>query len=187
MALEDSKIVELYFERNENAVNETMKKYDNYLNAIANRSLVYREDAEECVNDTYAGAWNSIPPNKPSNLATYLGKILRRNILMHIRKYQYEKRVNPDVITSMDELEEMISDGKDYTKGIEEKELASIISRFLRKRKSHERYVFVSRYYYFNDIKTIARDTGFSEGKTKMMLKRTRDDLAIVLKKEGYL
>lgn len=185
--MDDNRIVELYWERNEAAIAETSKKYDNYLTTIANRMLTSSEDAKECVNDAYHGAWNSIPPNKPNNLKTFLAKILRNTVLMRIRTDQAAKRIAPDVIQSIDELETIIPDGRDFVNDLEAKELAGFISDFLRGRKDVERILFVRRYFYYEDIRTIARSLGFSESKVKMTLKRTRDALAIELKKEGWL
>lgn len=185
--MDDNKIIELYWDRNEAAIEETSQKYGNYLTAIANRMLTSTEDAKECVNDTYHGAWNSIPPNKPGNLKTFLAKILRNKVLMRIRAYHAAKRFNPSVIQSIDELETIIPDGRDFVQELEAKELAAFISGFLHGRKVQERQLFVRRYFYYEDIKTIAKSLGFSESKVKMTLKRTRDALAVELKKEGWL
>lgn len=184
---EDSKIVELYLRRSEDAITETIEKYDRYLNALASKWMLDIEDAKECINDTYNGAWNSIPPNRPENLATYLSKILRNQMLMRMRKDSAKKRVSDTVTDSIEDISEILSDGKDFVKDIEAKELASAISEFLRTRKSSERKVFVQRYYYYEDIKSIALMYGFSESKVKMMLKRMKAALETFLRKEGFL
>lgn len=185
--MDDNRIVELFWKRDEMAISETSKKYNQYLKSIANRMLNNEEDAKECISDTYNGAWNSIPPNKPDNLKTFLAKILRNIVFMRIRANYADKRINPGVLASIEELESIIPDQRDFVKDLEAKELAAFISDFLRKRKITERQLFVRRYFYYEDIKTIALSSDFSESKVKMTLKRTRDDLALALKKEGWL
>ena len=106
--MDDKAIVELYWERNEQAIDATAEKYGSYCNAIALRILGNVSDAEECVNDTYQAAWTSIPPNRPATLSTYLGKITRRICLKILRSRETQKRGCGELALSLEELHECI-------------------------------------------------------------------------------
>lgn len=185
--MEDKEIVELYFKRDENAISQTAIKYENYCYAIANRILFNKEDSEECVNDTYLAAWNAIPPHCPAILSTFLGKITRRLSLNKWRANNAQKRGGGQVSLSFEELENCIKDGEDIVNGISETELSDLLNEFLKGLKESDRKVFVCRYWYFESIKDISDRFYFSESKTKMILKRTRDKLRIFLKRRGVL
>lgn len=185
--MEDLEIVELYWSRNEDAIKETSKKYGNYCYSISYNILNNNEDAQECVNDTYLGAWNAIPPHHPNILSTFLGKITRRLSLNKWREKNAQKRGGGEVILSFDELEECIGTN-DYAKEeLDAQELANTINTFLKTLKEDERKVFVCRYFYFESIDDIAVRFMFTQSKVKMMLKRTRDKLKDYLVKEGVL
>lgn len=185
--MEDLEIVELYWNRNEDAIKETSKKYGNYCYSISYNILNNNEDAQECVNDTYLGAWNAIPPHHPNILSTFLGKITRRLSLNKWREKNAQKRGGGEVVLSFDELEECIGTN-DYAKEeLEAQELANKINTFLNTLKEDERKVFVCRYFYFESIDDIAVRFMFTQSKVKMMLKRTRDKLKDYLVKEGVL
>ena len=185
--MEDLEIVELYWSRNEDAIKETSKKYGNYCYSISYNILNNNEDAQECVNDTYLGAWNAIPPHHPNILSTFLGKITRRLSLNKWREKNAQKRGGGEVVLSFDELEECIGTN-DYAKEeLDAQELANTINTFLKTLKEDERKVFVCRYFYFESIDDIAVRFMFTQSKVKMMLKRTRDKLKDYLVKEGVL
>ena len=185
--MEDLEIVELYWNRNEDAIKETSKKYGNYCYSISYNILNNNEDAQECVNDTYLGAWNAIPPHHPNILSTFLGKITRRLSLNKWREKNAQKRGGGEVVLSFDELEECIGTN-DYAKEeLDAQELANTINTFLKTLKEDERKVFVCRYFYFESIDDIAVRFMFTQSKVKMMLKRTRDKLKDYLVKEGVL
>lgn len=183
--MEDEKILELYHERNETAITETKAKYGNYCYAIAYRILNIAEDAEECENDTYLKAWNTIPPKKPNPFAPYLATITRNLSIDKWRKRSAQKRGNSDVCVSMEELEECIPSGKTIEDELETKELAKKISQFLRNLPEAECNVFLNRYWFFLSIKDICEKYNFSQSKVKMMLLRTRQKLLAFLEKEG--
>ncbi len=183
--MEDSQIIELYWQRNEAALAETQRKYGQYCYAIANSILYNNEDAEEIVNDTYIGAWNAIPPHRPAIFSTFLGKITRRLSLKRLRYRTAEKRGGGESIAALDEYEECIPYGQSIDEGIAEKELTNIINSFLESLPAEERRVFLCRYWYFDSISDIASRFGFGQSKVKTMLKRTRDKLLLRLKKEG--
>jgi RNA polymerase sigma-70 factor (ECF subfamily) len=183
--MDDARIVELYWQRDERAVAETQNKYGKYCFTIADNILQNKEDSEECVNDTYVGAWNAIPPHRPEILRTFVGKITRRCSLKKLREKSAKKRGNSEVFVSFDELEECIADGRELDAGLEAKELAEVINEFLESVSETERRIFVCRYWYFDSIKDISRRYGFGESKVKMTLKRTRDKLSEWLNDEG--
>ena len=183
--MEDAAIVELYWQRRESAITETQSKYGAYCNAIARRILGNVEYAEECVNDTYLGAWNAMPPHRPTSLSTFLGKITRNLSLKRWRAGTAAKRGSGEVALSLDELEECAADAGNVTGRLEAEELARMLDRFLEGLPSDERRMFVCRYWHFDSVGEIAERFGFTQSKVKMSLKRTRDKLSIYLKREG--
>jgi RNA polymerase sigma-70 factor (ECF subfamily) len=184
--MEDAKIVQLYFDRNEAALNETQKKYGKYLHKIANNILYNDEDAEECVNDTYLSAWNAIPPHKPDVLSLFLGKLTRGHAIDQYRKSHAGKRIPSEFTTSIDELEECIPSTSDVEANLEAKRLGEVISSFLREQSDEARNLFVGRYYYADSLKDVAAYYGMTETKAKMILFRTRQKLKEYLETEGF-
>lgn len=184
--MDDEHIVELYWKRSENAINETAIKYGSYLNSISYNILVNREDAMECVNDTYHGAWNSMPPHRPSMLSSFLGKITRRISIDRWRKLNAEKRGGGELPLALDELEDCVSGFGSVEDEIERKELAKMFNSFLNTLPVTERRVFLCRYWYMDSIQSIAGQFGFSQSKVASMLHRTRNRLRVLLEKEGY-
>ena len=184
--MEDHQIVDLYWQRNENAIAETAAKYGNYLYRISNQILQNAEDAEECVNDTYNDAWQSMPPHRPSILSTFLGKITRRISIDLWRKYRAEKRGGGVAALALDELEECVSGTGDVETEFERHELQKKLNGFLSALPQVERQVFMCRYWYMDPISDIARQFACSESRIKSMLYRTRKKLRAMLEKEGY-
>lgn len=183
----DERIIEMYNARAEDAINATKEKYGRYCYSIAYNILRKNEDAEECENDTYLCAWNSIPPAKPKVLSSFLGVITRRISLDRYRKQNADKRGGGDVALSFDELEECISDGKSIDDNLDAKSIADIVSSFLYMLKETECNVFLRRYFYFDSIDDICMRYGYSKSKVKMMLCRTREKLKSELEKEGVV
>ncbi|MBQ7935186.1 MAG: sigma-70 family RNA polymerase sigma factor [Clostridia bacterium] len=185
--MEDQKIVALFWERNENAIAKTKEKYGHYCYSVAYHILNNAEDAEECENDTYMNAWNSMPPHCPNCLQAFLGKLTRCISLKRWRDLRAQKRGGGEVALVMDELLECIPDSADVEAEVETKELAEAIEGFLKALSMVERHVFLCRYWYFDSIGEISRQFGFSESKVKSMLYRIRGKLLLKLKKEGFL
>ena len=183
--MDDGRIIELYLQRDEAALSETESKYGPYCFAIANGILNNHEDAQECVNDTYLGAWNAIPPHKPAVLSTFLGKITRRLSLKKWRDQSTDKRGGGSVAASYDELAECIPSDKSVDDALDAEELKKTIDSFVESLPKDERRVFLRRYWYFDSIGDISERYGFGKSKVKMMLKRTRDKLALCLQEEG--
>lgn len=184
--MDDKSIVDLYWQRDEQAIAKTAEQYGSYLRSIAVRILGDTSDAEECVNDTYNAAWNSIPPHKPAVLSTYLGKLTRRISLKVLRSHSAQKRGSNEVELSLDELTECIPTGYCLDAVIEFKELIASINAFLASLPVTERNVFVLRYWHALPIMSIGNQLGYSKNKVESMLHRTRAKLKKQLEKEGY-
>lgn len=182
--MEDSRIVELYWQRSEAALEETERKYGRWCFSIARNILLDDEDARECVNDTYLGAWNSMPPHRPEALRAYLGKIARRVSLNKLRGRHALRRGGGAAELSLEELEECVPSGRSIDEGVEAARLAEIINGFLETLPAEERRIFLRRYWYFDPISDIAARFGYGESKVKMKLKRTRDKLLECLREE---
>ena len=185
--MEDEKIIELYFERSESAISETAEKYGNYLYKIAFNILSDNEDSEESVNDTYMSAWNTIPPEKPNVFSAFLSKITRYISLNRYRAGKAEKRGGGEIDTAFEEIEECVPDKSNIYDEIETKELAKMISDYLKKLPQTERKIFVCRYYYLDSLSDISKQFGFSQSKVASMLHRTRKKILSHLEKEGVL
>ncbi|NLB36093.1 MAG: RNA polymerase sigma factor [Clostridiales bacterium] len=185
--MDDSKIVELYWERSENAIVETSKKYSRYCRYISFNILHINEDAEECVNDTYMRAWNSVPPHRPNCLSTFLGKITRNLSYDKYKKYNAEKRGFGQTDFVLSELDECVPSSESVEQTIDEMALVDAINRFLTSLTQTDRKVFMRRYWYVSPIKEIAGAYGMNESKVKSILFRARNKLKLHLEKEGVL
>lgn len=184
--MEDSKIIALYWERSEQALAETARKYGAYCHSIAYRILNDREDAEECVNDTWLRAWNSIPPNRPGLLGAFLAKITRNLSLNRCEKQNAAKRGNGEVPVVLEELEECIPAGAGVEQSVDFKLLTALLNRFLERLDAENRQLFVARYWYLYPVKEIAKQYGMGQSKVKMRLMRMRDELKELLAAEGF-
>ena len=184
--LEDEKIVALYMERSENAIIETASKYGSFCRTIAFNILSNYTDAEECENDTYLAAWNTIPPTRPAKLSTFLGR-LTRNIALDKYDYYTAQKRNSKFDLLLSELDDCISVPDNVEEEYEAGQVAKIISEFLRSRDYESRNVFLRRYWYADSISDISERFGMSESKVKSMLFRTRKKLKQYLKREGMI
>jgi RNA polymerase sigma factor (sigma-70 family) len=182
--VEDSSIIELYWNRSEQAIKETELKYGKLFHRIADNILHNPADAEECVNDTYLGAWNAIPPAKPIVLAAFLCRIARN---LALRKYQqlHAAKRNPAVAISFEELEECLANVGSADRNYADDHLADCINRFLGTLDGESRQVFVRRYWYFDSVKEIMRCYRMSKSKVESMLFRTRQKLRAWIEEEG--
>ncbi|MDL2234481.1 sigma-70 family RNA polymerase sigma factor [Ruminococcaceae bacterium OttesenSCG-928-L11] len=182
--MQDNEIVDLYWARAESAIAETSIKYGRYCKSIARNILASEQDADECVNDTYLGAWNAMPPQRPSRLAVFLGKITR-NIALNKHDYNSAQKRNSRFDALLSELEECIPGPDSAEDAFDEGETARSISAFLRESTPEVRNVFLRRYWYAEPISAIAKRFQISESKVKSMLFRTRSRLKIHLEQEG--
>ena len=184
--MKDSQIVELYFARSETAISETDKKYGRYFHYIAYNILYSKEDAEECVNDTYVKAWDIMPPRRPEKLSTFLGKITR-NIALNRYNYEHagKREGTADIIFS--EAEEFIPDPFSENHISEEIALRDAINGFVSSLPRKTRIIFVQRYWYMCSVSQIAKNTGTTEANVKVILHRTRVRFKAYLEKEGIM
>ena len=182
--MEDTKIIELFFSRNEEAITQTDAAYGRRLFSLADNILRCPEDAEESVSDTYWKAWDTIPPQKPVHFFAYLAKICRHFAFGRLDRRNAAKR-NAEVVSLTQEMESCIPDSRRDTV-LEAKELGRILSGFLRTLSPENRMVFLRRYWYVDTVAEIALRYGISEGAVMTRLSRTRSKLAVYLKKEGF-
>lgn len=181
--MDDSKIVELYINRDEKAISETSGKYGRFLNFLAMKVLSVKEDAEECVSDTYITAWNRIPPVIPDSLKAFLGRIVRDNAISKYRANHAAKRYSGmDVLLS--ELEEVLPSEASVDRDIEREELSRIINRWLNTLSADNRTAFVRRYWYGDSVKSIAFDQGTSANTLAQRLFNLRKALKDTLERE---
>ena len=183
--VDDVTIIELYWQRNEDAIAQTKAVHGAYCRGIALRVLADTRDADECENDTYLGAWNAMPSARPQNLRTFLGKIARNLALKRLRARTAEKRGGGEAALSLDELEECVSAPGSVDEHLEAEELASMLNAFLAGLSADDRRVFMCRYWHFDSVAEIAQRFGFTQSKVKMSLSRTRKKLASYLEEEG--
>lgn len=184
--MEDSKIVELYWQKNENAIKETNTKYGAYCYAIADNILHNREDSEECVNDTWLKAWNAIPPQKPKKLQMFLAKITRNLSFNRFNARSAEKRGGGELVLVLDELAECLSSESDVASEYEARELGRCIKKFVRALPERDSNVFVRRYFFTEPVAQIAKKYGLTENNVMVILSRTRIKLKTYLIKEGF-
>ena len=185
VSMEDGRIIDLYWAREETAIAETDKKYGNYCRSLSMRILNSREDSEECVNDTWLRAWDSMPPGRPSCLCAFLGKITRNLSISRWRKNHAGKRGSGEMQLVLTELEDCIPSVGSVEEELEGKELAASIDRFLKSLGEESRNIFVRRYFYLDSVREVADRFGVSESKVKSLLFRLRNRLREHLEKEG--
>ena len=173
--MKDAEIVALYWQRDPSAIEESRKRYGAYCRSIARRLLKSEEDCEECLNDTWLGAWNSMPDHRPEKLGPYLGKLTRWLSLSRRRRENREIRGGG-----------CLPGGADTEEIAERRELSRSINRMLDGLKPEERSVFLARCWLGAPIAEIAARHGFTQGKVKTMLRRSRLKLQKQLREEGY-
>ena len=184
--MEDNQIVELYFQRNADAIKETDSKYGSYCFAIADNILHNREDSEECVNDTWLSAWNAMPPQRPNMLRMFLAKITRNLSFNRFNVRSAEKRGGGEIHLVLDELAECIANESDTENEYLAKELEQCIKLFVRGLPEREGNVFVRRYFFTESVSTIAKRYSMTDNNVMVSLSRTRKKLKAHLEKEGY-
>ena len=186
MCVQDERIVELFILRDESALTYTAQKYQKYLTKIAINILSDKSDADECVNDTYLAAWNSIPPNEPSVLSSYLAKLIRRIAIDKYRMRIRSKRIPSEYTVSLDELNDIVCESETPESEVELALLSQAINTFLKSVSKDARNLFIGRYYYHDSLKDVSKYCGVSESKAKSILYRTRLSLKEYLEKEGF-
>jgi RNA polymerase sigma-70 factor (ECF subfamily) len=183
--MKDTEIIELYWNRDESAISATADVYGNYCYSIAYHILQCNEDAQECVNDTYWKAWKTIPPQRPSRLATYLGKITRNLSINRFKWLTAQKRGRGQMELVLKELENCIPTQGDMEQLENEIVLSDAINQFLQEQPQTERDIFVGRYWHLYAISDLAQAYGMRESKVASLLLRMRKKLKYHLEKEG--
>lgn len=184
--MNDSEIVELFFSRDEKAISAANEKYGKYCAAVAMNILKNREDSEECVNDALLKAWNSIPPEKPRNLAGFLAKITKNISLNRYNSVHADKRGGGEIPLIYDELSECIPDSTNVERSFEQSELIDAVRDFLRTLPEHKRDLFLLRYWYCLSVSEAAKRVGISENNAAVTLQRTRNKILKYLRKRGF-
>ena len=183
--MDDTRIIDLFWERSEDAIAETAQKYGRYCLSIAYTILQNNEDSEECVNDTWVRAWGAMPPHRPYNLPAFLGKITRNLALDRCRKDTADKRGARRLHLALEELEVCVPSSYQVEQIIDEITLQELLNSFLGSLTQENRKIFMRRYWYMSTVKEIADAYGLTESKVKMSLLRSRRQLKKLLQKEG--
>ena len=183
--MEDSQIIGLYFRRDEAAISETAAKYGAYCHGIALNILSIPADADECVNDAFLQAWNSIPPQKPDRLGAWLGKVVR-NIALNLWKKNHRQKRHAGMEQLLNELEDCIPAPAAVEREIEEQELTQAINTWLASLPKEDRVLFVRRYWNGEAVAALARENGVSPANMAKRMYRLRQNLKSKLEKEGY-
>ena len=179
--MKDTDIITLYNRRDERAIYETHQKYGDYCMSISVGILQNRQDAEECVNDTYLHTWKSIPPKQPSVLRTYLGKLTRNLSIDRLRTRRRARR-DSEMTVSFEELEDVLAATEDTNEG----ELTDLLNSFLEALPDTERRLFVGRYWYAYPVNRMAEAYGMTPNAVSKQLARTREKLKAYLEERGY-
>ncbi len=187
LPLDDETIIELYWARDEKAIEETDIKYKNYLYSVAYHVLHDKLDCEECVNDTYLGAWNAIPPTRPTVLKAFLTTITRRIAIKRYHNAQRLRAVPSELTVALSELEDFIAGDDDVAADFDAERLGGIISDFIRSLSNRRQFIFMSRYYASAPIDTIAHELSLSRSMIHKELAAIRAALKETLEHEGYL
>lgn len=184
--MDDRDIIQLYWDRNDQAIGETSEKYGRYCKSIAKNILGNEQDAEECVNDTYLSAWNAMPTHWPEQLVTFLGKITRN---LSFNKYKFnhaQKRGCGEIVLVLDELADCVSGVDNVQQEIDRKELVKALNAFVADLSEVKRNLFVRRYWYADPIAEIARAHGMRQGNVAKILERLRKQLRMYLTERGF-
>ena len=182
--MEDQEIIDLYWARDQRAITETSEKYGAFLGHIAWNVLHSHDDAEECVNDTYLRTWNTIPPTRPSAFRFWLGRITRNLSLDRWKQAKAVKRGGDGMELLLGELDACVPAPRGTEQILEDREIASLISAFLRTLPPEPRSIFLRRYWYGDSVAQIAQALGCTQGKIKSSLFRTRNSLRAYLEEK---
>lgn len=183
--MEDEQIIQLFWDREEQAISAAQERYQSYCYAVANNILQDRQDAEECVNDTFLNAWNAIPPNRPRVLSAFLGTIARNLAFSCWRRQQAEKRGGGEMNLVLEELQDCLAAPESVEGEIHQKELLEAVDAFLEGLPKRQRMIFVRRYWYAQGVGEIGAELGMTENHVSVTLSRLRKKLHAELVKRG--
>ena len=184
--MSDADIIELYWQRDEQAIKETDIKYKSFLLSVAQNIVHDVRDSEECLNDTYIGAWNAMPPAHPTVLQAFLATIMRRVAINRYKANRRHKRVASELTVSLSDLGDMLADEDDVSAEMQAKELAAAISRYVRALPDRQMVIFVGRFYMADPLMKIAQEVGCSLATVKREIAAIKYGLKKHLESEGY-
>ena len=182
--MEDNKIIDLFWNRDEDAIKHTEMKYGAYCHTIALNILSIQEDAEECVSDTWLRAWNNMPPQRPLNLRIWLGKVVR-NCALNVWDRNHAKKRYHGIESLFEELADCLSSDDNAVQALEVKELNLLINDWLKTLSASDRALFIRRYWGAESLSVLAKDWHISSAKLAQKMYRLRCNLRSVLQKEG--
>lgn len=184
--MDDNNIIQLYWDRDDQAIRLTSEKYGHYCRSIARNILDSEEDAEECVNDTYLNAWNSMPTHWPEQLAAFLGKLTRNLSFNRYKHNRAGKRGGGEIALVLEELADCVSDTDTVEQAVDRDELAKAVDSFVKSLPAKKRNIFVRRYWYADPVSDIAGDHGMLQGTVSKALERMRKQLKAYLTERGF-
>ena len=182
----EAQIIELYWQRDERAIKETDRALRTQLLSLAKNLLRDTQDAEECLNDTYVRVWNSIPPARPDSLKAYVLSIMRKVAINRYKASKRQKRVPAQMISSLSELGDMLSDGDSFHTEQEARALGEILTGFTSTLSDRRAFIFMSRYYLCRPIDEIAQKLGCSKSTVNKEIAAIKQELRQLLESEGY-
>ena len=183
-SVDDKQIIELYFERNEQAIKETETKYGAFCHRIAMNILGIHEDAEECVNDTYYSVWKQIPPTVPEVFKVYLGRITRNLSISRFRAMRAKKRYSSMEIM-LSELNDCVPSSSNVEQTIEVMQLSDYISEWIDSLPEEDCALFVRRYWFGDEVQELAKKCGITAAKMAQRMLRLRKSLKAALEQKG--
>lgn len=183
--LADEQIIELFWQKNENAISETDKKYGEFLFRIAYNILHDRLDCEECQNDTYLDVWNAIPPTKPNVFPAFIAQIIRRIAIDRYKQKTSKKRVPSEFTVSMEDIKESVCSRETVDVVYSAEEVGRIINEYVRKLPERQRYIFIERFYLSESVESIASDLVVSVPTVYRELDKIKQGLKSYLERNG--
>lgn len=181
--MEDREIIALFFQRSEAAIDAVEKKYGALCHSVAWNLLHSQEDAKECLNDTWHGLWNAIPPRQPERLGPFAARVTRNLAMKRLTRQNAEKRQG--ITVSFEELNQCIPDEKTVEQALEGKELTKLLDAFLDTLGEEDRNLFLRRYWFFDSVRQLSRNFGITENHVKIKLYRMRKALKKYLEQEA--
>ena len=181
----DEQIIELYWTRQENAIQETDKKFGQFLFRIANNMLHDRQDSEECQNDTYLGAWNAIPPTRPAVLGAFLVQIMRRIAINRYREKTSKKRIPSELTVALEDAQGTLYHGDSVEVAYEASEVGRLINDYVKTLPDRQRYIFIDRFYLSESVESIADDLKLSPATVYREIDKIKQGLKLHLERNG--
>lgn len=185
--LSDEQIIDLYFAREERAIEETDRKYCQYLHTVAYNILANEQDTEECLQDTYLRTWNTIPPERPNVFRAFLAKITRNLSLDRYEREHRQKRIPTGGCVPLDEVQDFLPDGSDIERDMQAEQIGRVITAYLDATTDRRLYIFVSRYFFALTLPQIAKRLSCSQSLVSKELAEIKRELRILLAKEGII